>query len=75
MNYAIECFISLPFHILHGDDMREAIGKLKIADKSRTGILYIPSDLMVDSTLPFKPPEKVIVRIEDQRLIIEKLKS
>jgi len=55
--------------------MREGIGKLTIADKSRTGILYIPSDIMVDSALPFKPPEKVKVRIEKERLVIEKVKA
>ena len=52
--------------------MREAIGKLTCGPKSRTGILYIPSDLMVDSAFPFKAPTKLKVRIDGERLIVEK---
>ena len=55
--------------------MREMIGKLTKSDKSATGILYIPADLMVDSAFPFKPPESVKVRIDGERLIIEKVQS
>ncbi len=54
--------------------MREAIGKLTYGPKSRTGILYIPSDLMVDSTFPFQAPTNLKVRIEGERLIVEKVK-
>ncbi|MGD0202872.1 MAG: hypothetical protein ABSC20_03070 [Candidatus Bathyarchaeia archaeon] len=52
--------------------MREAIGKLTCGPKSRTGILYIPSDLMVDSAFPFQAPAKLKVIIEGDKLIIEK---
>ena len=55
--------------------MREMIGKLMKSDKSATGILYIPADLMVDSAFPFKPPESVRVRIDGERLIIEKVEA
>ncbi len=55
--------------------MREAIGKLAYGPKSRTGILYIPSDLMIDSTFPFQPPANLKVRIEGQRLIVEKVEQ
>jgi hypothetical protein len=53
--------------------MREAIGKLTYGPKSRTGILYIPSDLMVDSAFPFQVPTALKVTIEDGKLIIEKV--
>lgn len=52
--------------------MREAIGKIVPSPKSRTGIIYVPADMMVDSAFPFKPPMKVNIRIEGQKLIIEK---
>jgi hypothetical protein len=53
--------------------MREAIGKLTHGPKSRTGILYIPSDLMVDSTFPFQAPVSLKIRIDGVRLIMEKV--
>jgi hypothetical protein len=52
--------------------MREATGKLTYGPKSRTGILYIPSDLMVDSAFPFQVPAQLKVRIEGDKLIIQK---
>ena len=52
--------------------MREGIGKLTYGPKSRTGILYIPSDLMVDSAFPFKAPTNLKLRIDGERLIVEK---
>jgi hypothetical protein len=55
-----------------GEKMREAIGKLTYGPKSRTGILYIPSDLMVDSAFPFQVPVNLKVRIEGDSLIIKK---
>jgi len=55
--------------------MREGVGKLTVGDKSKTGILYIPADLMVDSAFPFKAPVRVKIRIENERLIIEKAKG
>lgn len=53
--------------------MREANGKLTFGPRSRTGVLYIPSGLMVDSTFPFQPPVNVKVRIDEGRLIVEKV--
>lgn len=52
--------------------MREAIGKLTYGPKSRTGILYIPSDMMVDSAFPFQVPVQLRVRIEGETIILEK---
>ncbi|MGD6933311.1 MAG: hypothetical protein ACQCN5_03805 [Candidatus Bathyarchaeia archaeon] len=53
--------------------MREAIGKLTFGPRSRTGVLYIPSGLMVDSTFPFQAPVNLKVRIDGERLIVEKV--
>jgi len=41
-------------------------------DRSKTGILYIPADVVKDSLFPFSPDEEVTVRIEGQRLVVER---
>ncbi len=38
-----------------------------------TAILYVPSQIAQDSAFPFHPPEKVKIRIDGERLIIEKV--
>ena len=55
--------------------MREGVGKLTYGPKSRTGILYIPSDLMVDSAFPFQAPINVKISIKDEKLIIEQIEG
>lgn len=42
------------------------------SDRSRTGVLYIPADIVKDSLFPFSPNEEVIVRIEGKKLIVER---
>jgi hypothetical protein len=41
------------------------------SDRSKTGILYIPADVVKDSSFPFNSDQEVTVRIEGKRLIIE----
>ena len=41
------------------------------SDRSKTGILYIPADVVKDSLFPFGPDEQVIVRIDGRRLVVE----
>jgi len=41
------------------------------SDRSKTGILYIPADVVKDSSFPFNPDEEVTVRIDGRRLVIE----
>ena len=53
--------------------MLEAKTRLIIpTNKGKTGILYIPADIVKDSSFPFKPKETVLIRIEGDRLIIGK---
>jgi hypothetical protein len=52
-------------------------GKTKIivpSKKSKTGVLYIPADLVKDSSFPFSPNEEVMIRIVQNMLIIKKEK-
>jgi len=42
------------------------------ADRSRTGVLYIPADIVKDSLFPFSANEEVIVRIDGKRLVVER---
>jgi len=41
------------------------------SDRSKTGILYIPADVVKDSSFPFNSDEEVTVRIDGKRLVIE----
>jgi hypothetical protein len=40
-------------------------------DRSKTGILYIPADVVKDSSFPFIPDQEVVVRIDGRKLIVE----
>lgn len=58
--------------------MIEGVGKL-INRPTKTGgksydkfFIYIPTSVAKDSAFPFKPGEEVLVRIEGDRLVIEK---
>jgi hypothetical protein len=55
--------------------MIESTTKLIIAPNSRTGLLYIPADLMIDSRFPFQAPLTVKIRISGEQLIIEKAEA
>ena len=39
--------------------------------RSKTGILYIPADIVKDSSFPFDSDQEVTIRIEGKRLVIE----
>jgi len=41
------------------------------SDRSKTGILYIPADVVKDSSFPFGPDQEVMIRIDGKRLIVE----
>ncbi|MBS7656120.1 hypothetical protein KEJ50_06455 [Candidatus Bathyarchaeota archaeon] len=40
--------------------------------RGRTGLIYIPADVVKDSSFPFKPNEEVIIKIDGKKLVIEK---
>ena len=42
------------------------------SDRSRTGVLYIPADVVKDSLFPFSANEEVLVRIEGKKLVVER---
>lgn len=44
-------------------------------NRSKTGILYIPADLVKDSSFPFEADQEVVVRIDGKRLVVEGAKS
>ncbi|MEM3700668.1 MAG: hypothetical protein QXL57_07380 [Candidatus Bathyarchaeia archaeon] len=55
--------------------VKEAIGTFKTPMRGRTGIIYVPADLVIDSTFPFKDGDSVKIRIDGERLIIEATKQ
>ena len=40
-------------------------------NRSKTGVLYIPADVVKDSSFPFDPDQEVVVRIDGKRLVVE----
>ena len=52
----------------------EAFAKIILpsrGDRSKTGILYIPADVVKDSSFPFSSDQEVLIRIDGRKLIIE----
>jgi hypothetical protein len=45
------------------------------SNRSKTGILYIPADLVKDSSFPFEPDQEVVVRIDGKRLVVEGVRA
>jgi hypothetical protein len=55
--------------------MLEGKAKFIIPSKGSTGVIYIPADVVKDSSFPFKPEQEVVVRINDQKLVIQRRNS
>jgi hypothetical protein len=51
--------------------MKSKIGSIQ-ATGSGTLLIIVPSVVALDSAFPFKPRDKVMVRIEGNRVIVEK---
>lgn len=51
-----------------------AKAKVKIYEVQGRHTLNLPSDLVKDSTFPFKSKEELVARIDGDRLIVEKPK-
>ncbi len=59
-----------------GDMVKEKIGTFRQPlKKGRTGVIYVPADLTIDSAFPFKDGEKVNIKIDGERLIVEKVEK
>ena len=39
---------------------------------TKTGIIYVPADLVKDTTFPFVSGDLLLIRIDGERLIVEK---
>ncbi|MGQ9515220.1 MAG: hypothetical protein ACUVTL_09295 [Thermoproteota archaeon] len=58
-------------------DTKLSVAKKKVG-KGRTYeafTIYLPSILVTDSAFPFKPKDRLVVKIKGERLLIEKKKS
>jgi len=55
--------------------MKEKLGKMTSSSGSNTAIAIIPADIVKDSAFPFKLPVDVLVKIDGDRLIIEKARK
>ena len=52
--------------------VQEVVGRLGAASRGKTGIIYVPADLVKDTTFPFVSGDLLLIRIDGERLIVEK---
>ncbi|HXY82616.1 MAG TPA: hypothetical protein VEH56_02770, partial [Candidatus Saccharimonadales bacterium] len=45
------------------------------SNRSKTGVLYIPADVVKDSSFPFSADQEVVIKIDGGRLVIERRRS
>jgi len=51
------------------------IARMIAASKRKGFYLYLKQSLVEDSSFPFKPDDRLIVRIEGKRLVVERFKA
>jgi hypothetical protein len=49
----------------------EAKGKFKLSPKGKTGLIYVPADIVKDSSFPFHDGEILRIKIEGKTLLIK----
>jgi hypothetical protein len=54
---------------------QEDYGSFGSASRGKTGIIYVPADLVKDTTFPFADGDSFLIRIDSERLIVEKSKK
>jgi hypothetical protein len=52
--------------------VQEATGRFGSASRGKTGIIYVPADLVKDTTFPLAIGDSLCIRIDGERLIIER---
>jgi hypothetical protein len=52
--------------------VQEATGRFGAASRGKTGIIYVPADLVKDTTFPFANGDPLHIRIDGERVIIDK---
>jgi len=50
-------------------------GTFKTSPKGKTGLIYVPADLVKDSSFPFQDGEVLRIKIEGKALLIKKEKD
>jgi hypothetical protein len=52
--------------------VQEAVGRFGAASRGKTGIIYVPADLVKDTVFPFISGDSLLIRVDGKRLIVEK---
>jgi hypothetical protein len=57
-------------------DTKLSVAKKKVGKKKiyEAFMIYLPSILVTDSAFPFKPKDRLVVKIQGEKLLIEKNK-
>jgi len=53
----------------------EDTGTFKLSPKGKTGLIYVPADLVKDSSFPFQNGEVLRIKIEGKALVIKQGKG
>jgi hypothetical protein len=54
--------------------VQQDYGRFGSASRGKTGIIYVPADLVKDTTFPFAEGDPLLIQIDGKRLMIEKSK-
>jgi antitoxin component of MazEF toxin-antitoxin module len=55
--------------------VQEDTGRFGLASRGKTGIVYVPADLVKDTMFPFNSGDELAIRIDGERLIVEKARK
>ena len=55
--------------------VKVGFGTFKFPKRGRTGIIYVPSDIVIDSTFPFKADDALKIEIDGDKLVIQKVRK
>ena len=73
--YAYATYISICIRILHTEIAMVLQGETKIYTSGSRHSLYVPSGLVNDSAFPFAVGETLTIRIDNDRILVEKSKK
>jgi hypothetical protein len=52
--------------------VQEDTRRFGASSRGKTGIIYVPADLVEDTTFPFANGDSLLIRIDGERLIVQK---
>lgn len=57
------------------EKMLESTGRITKQPRSRTGVIWVPAELMIQEAFPFTVPCPVKITIDKKRLLVEEART